>query len=269
MMNREFGYSHVSTEDGQTGYIATDDLVIAPKASPTPPGKGGRHGHVGGLFSRAPRARRNRQSRRRTCPNPSPNRRLSGIRPADEMNPKRRNFSDDSPAFSQSAFICVNLRIKLGSAVVNSGPTSRACAGARFRASSTPFSMANTLTSKVYVVRDNIDTDQIIPAEYLTLVPTIPEEYEKLGTYAMAGLPDAAYPEPLVPKGEMKTALPDHYRRAKFRLRLLARACAHRPRRGGRSGGDRGVVCAHLLPQLRRDRGTIPLRFAPCAFVTR
>ena len=41
--------------------------------------------------------------------------------------------------------------------------------------------MSNTITSPVYVVKDNIDTDQIIPAQYLTLVPTIAEEYEKLG----------------------------------------------------------------------------------------
>ena len=38
--------------------------------------------------------------------------------------------------------------------------------------------MSNTITSKVFVVKDNIDTDQIIPAQYLTLVPTIAEEYE-------------------------------------------------------------------------------------------
>jgi 3-isopropylmalate/(R)-2-methylmalate dehydratase small subunit len=48
----------------------------------------------------------------------------------------------------------------------------------------------NTISGKVYVLGDNIDTDQIIPAEYLNLVPTIPEEYDKLGTYAFAGLPD-------------------------------------------------------------------------------
>jgi 3-isopropylmalate/(R)-2-methylmalate dehydratase small subunit len=65
--------------------------------------------------------------------------------------------------------------------------------------------MSNTLTTTVYVVQDNIDTDQIIPAEYLTLVPTIPEEYEKLGAYAMAGLPDSLYPTRLVPPGQMKS----------------------------------------------------------------
>jgi 3-isopropylmalate/(R)-2-methylmalate dehydratase small subunit len=65
--------------------------------------------------------------------------------------------------------------------------------------------MANTVTSEIFVVRDNIDTDQIIPAEYLTLVPTIKEEYEKLGTYALIGLPDDQYPQKYVPEGKSKT----------------------------------------------------------------
>jgi 3-isopropylmalate/(R)-2-methylmalate dehydratase small subunit len=65
--------------------------------------------------------------------------------------------------------------------------------------------MSNTITSPVFVVQDNIDTDQIIPAQYLTLVPTIAEEYEKLGSYAMIGLPDAAYPTKFVPPGGVKT----------------------------------------------------------------
>lgn len=60
----------------------------------------------------------------------------------------------------------------------------------------------------VYVVRDNIDTDQIIPAQYLNLVPTIKEEYEKLGSFAMCGLPDSLYPERFVKEGEMDTAYP-------------------------------------------------------------
>jgi len=54
----------------------------------------------------------------------------------------------------------------------------------------------------VYVVGDNIDTDQIIPAEYLNLVPTIPEEYRKLGSHAMAGLPHAEGQPPFVPGGD-------------------------------------------------------------------
>src|SRR5437773_5318147 len=60
-------------------------------------------------------------------------------------------------------------------------------------------------TSKVFVVTDNIDTDQIIPAQYLTLVPTIAEEYEKLGSYALIGLPDDLYPTDFVPQGKTKT----------------------------------------------------------------
>ena len=59
------------------------------------------------------------------------------------------------------------------------------------------------IRSKVYVAGDNIDTDNIIPAQYLNLVPTIPEEYEKLGSYAMAGLPDDA--APFVDKATGKT----------------------------------------------------------------
>ena len=54
--------------------------------------------------------------------------------------------------------------------------------------------MPDSFTSPVFVVGDNIDTDQIIPAEYLTLVPTIPSEYDKLGSYAMVGLPEDKYP---------------------------------------------------------------------------
>ncbi len=67
---------------------------------------------------------------------------------------------------------------------------------------------ASEFTGPVYVVKDNIDTDQIIPAQYLNLIPTIPDEYEKLGSYALCGLPDALYPERFVQKGEMDTKYP-------------------------------------------------------------
>jgi 3-isopropylmalate/(R)-2-methylmalate dehydratase small subunit len=65
--------------------------------------------------------------------------------------------------------------------------------------------MAKVVTSPVFVVGDNIDTDQIIPAQYLTLVPTIPEEYQKLGSYAMVGLPDELYPTRFIPEGGAET----------------------------------------------------------------
>jgi len=68
--------------------------------------------------------------------------------------------------------------------------------------------MSHTITSPVYVVQDNIDTDQIIPAQYLTLVPTIPEEYEKLGGYAMIGLPDSLYPVRYIEEGATKSRYP-------------------------------------------------------------
>ncbi|MCT7949088.1 3-isopropylmalate dehydratase [Ancylothrix sp. C2] len=50
--------------------------------------------------------------------------------------------------------------------------------------------MTKVIRGQIFVVDDNIDTDQIIPAEYLTLVPSKPDEYEKLGSYALIGLPD-------------------------------------------------------------------------------
>ena len=58
----------------------------------------------------------------------------------------------------------------------------------------------NIIKGKVYVLKDNIDTDQIIPAIYLNLVPTIPEEYIKLGSYALSGLPEDF--TPFIAKGE-------------------------------------------------------------------
>lgn len=66
----------------------------------------------------------------------------------------------------------------------------------------------NEIRGRVFVVRDNIDTDQIIPAEYLTLVPSNPDEYRKLGSYALVGLPPELYPTPYVPDGEMETQYP-------------------------------------------------------------
>jgi 3-isopropylmalate/(R)-2-methylmalate dehydratase small subunit len=68
--------------------------------------------------------------------------------------------------------------------------------------------MQSVFTGPVYVVRDNIDTDQIISAQYLNLVPTIAEEYEKLGSYALAGLPESLYPTRYVKEGQLDSEYP-------------------------------------------------------------
>src|SRR5512138_1705284 len=68
--------------------------------------------------------------------------------------------------------------------------------------------MHSVFSGPVFVVRDNIDTDQIIPAQYLNLVPTIPDEYEKLGSYAMCGLPDSLYPTRYVKEGQLDSQYP-------------------------------------------------------------
>jgi 3-isopropylmalate/(R)-2-methylmalate dehydratase small subunit len=68
--------------------------------------------------------------------------------------------------------------------------------------------MSKRIRGRAFVVRDNIDTDQIIPAQYLTLVPTIPEEYEKLGSFALCGLPRDEYPTRYIDAGQTTTLYP-------------------------------------------------------------
>jgi 3-isopropylmalate/(R)-2-methylmalate dehydratase small subunit len=68
--------------------------------------------------------------------------------------------------------------------------------------------MSVTITGPVYVVKDNIDTDQIIPAEYLNLVPTIPEEYDQLGGFALCGLPESLYPGRFIEEGKVDSRYP-------------------------------------------------------------
>lgn len=60
--------------------------------------------------------------------------------------------------------------------------------------------MKAILRGRAYVLGDNIDTDQIIPAEHLTLNPAIPDEYKQLGRYALSGVPKA---EGGLPKGHI------------------------------------------------------------------
>ncbi len=52
--------------------------------------------------------------------------------------------------------------------------------------------MQHQIDGRAYVLGDNIDTDQIIPAQYLTYNPAIPDEYRMFGKYALSGVPDDA-----------------------------------------------------------------------------
>ena len=49
--------------------------------------------------------------------------------------------------------------------------------------------MEKVIRGKVYVLGDDIDTDQIIPAQYLVYSLEKPGEREKYGEYALSGLP--------------------------------------------------------------------------------
>lgn len=104
-------------------------------------------------------------------------------------------------------------REPLGNCPLNCTESARRRQGVRsggviVRASIGPQKVVRVVRGKCFVTRDNIDTDQIIPAEYLTLVPSKPDEYEKLGSYALIGLPDELYPDRFIEEGELKTTYP-------------------------------------------------------------
>src|SRR5436190_11324550 len=61
--------------------------------------------------------------------------------------------------------------------------------------------MQSIITGKAYVLGDNIDTDQIIPAQYLSLNPSLADERKFFGMYANSGVPDA---QAGLPKGNIR-----------------------------------------------------------------
>jgi 3-isopropylmalate/(R)-2-methylmalate dehydratase small subunit len=68
--------------------------------------------------------------------------------------------------------------------------------------------MQETITGKAFVLGDNVDTDQIIPAQYLTFNPAIPEEYRQFGKYALSSVPPA---QAGLPKGHVPFHTTDEY----------------------------------------------------------
>src|SRR5438105_4765879 len=68
--------------------------------------------------------------------------------------------------------------------------------------------MQTTIIGKAYVLGDNVDTDQIIPAQYLTYNPALPEEYRMFGKYALTGVPPA---QAGLPKGHVPFHTDDPY----------------------------------------------------------
>jgi len=68
--------------------------------------------------------------------------------------------------------------------------------------------MEKLITGKAYVLGDNVDTDQIIPAQYLTYNPAIPEEYRMFGKYALSSVPPA---QAGLPKGRVPFHTDDEF----------------------------------------------------------
>ena len=50
--------------------------------------------------------------------------------------------------------------------------------------------MQTRIAGRAYVLGDNVDTDQIIPAQYLSYNPSDPEERRFFGKFANSGVPD-------------------------------------------------------------------------------
>jgi len=68
--------------------------------------------------------------------------------------------------------------------------------------------MQKIITGKAFVLGDNVDTDQIIPAQYLTYNPSIPAEYKMFGKFALSGVPDA---QAGLPKGHVPFHTDDEF----------------------------------------------------------
>lgn len=68
--------------------------------------------------------------------------------------------------------------------------------------------MEKIISGKAFVLGDNVDTDQIIPAQYLTYNPAIPEEYKMFGKFALSSVPVAQLG---LPKGHVPFHTDDEF----------------------------------------------------------
>ena len=69
--------------------------------------------------------------------------------------------------------------------------------------------MQTIITGKAYVLGDNLDTDQIIPAHYLSFDPSKPEERKFFGMYANSGVP---VKQAGLPNGNIKFVRDNEYK---------------------------------------------------------
>ncbi len=119
--------------------------------------------------------------------------------------------------------------------------------------------MQTTITGKAYVLGDNVDTDQIIPAQYLTYDPSIPEEYRMFGKYALSSVPPA---QSGLPKGHVPFHTDDEFI-SPYKIIIAGKnfGCGssreHAPIALDAAGR---VLRAHLLPQFRQRRLSDPVR---------
>jgi 3-isopropylmalate/(R)-2-methylmalate dehydratase small subunit len=69
--------------------------------------------------------------------------------------------------------------------------------------------MQTIITGKAFVLGDNIDTDQIIPAQYLSFNPALPEERKFFGQYALSGVPEG---QSGLPGGKTRFTRPNEFK---------------------------------------------------------
>jgi 3-isopropylmalate/(R)-2-methylmalate dehydratase small subunit len=69
--------------------------------------------------------------------------------------------------------------------------------------------MESIIRGKAYVLGDNIDTDQMIPAQYLSYNPALPDERKYFGMYAMSSVPEG---QAGLPQGNIRFVRPNEFK---------------------------------------------------------